>query len=149
MGAVIGIPATGAFAAASHSDPTGMVLDLGPNQGGLPANCPFPNGDAALTITSGNFVSHFTSNNNGGWGGETLTGQAVFSENGTPLYAGHLTTWDGAGNNAKAQTENGDTLTFHGSGPAGSLDIHANFHGITNAAGTLTANVQNVKVTCS
>ena len=32
VGAVVGIPATGAFAAASHSDPTGMVLDLGPNQ---------------------------------------------------------------------------------------------------------------------
>ena len=90
------------------------------------------------------------SNKNGDWGGETLTGQATFSENGGPaLYAGKLTTWDGGGNNAKAQTEIGDTLTFHGSGPAGSLDIHANFHQTTNAAGTLTANVTNVNVTCS
>jgi len=150
VGAAVGIPATGAFAAASHPDPTGMVLDLGPNQGGLPANCPFPNGDAALTVISGNAVSHLTTNKNGSWGGDTLTGQATFSENGGPaLYTGHLTTWDGFGHNEVGQFEGGDTLTFHGTGVAGSLDIHANFHTTINAAGNMTANVQNVKVTCS
>jgi hypothetical protein len=60
-----------------------------------------------------------------------------------------LTEWGGGGNNAAAQTEGGFTLTFNGSGPAGTLTIHVTSHTTTNNSGTPTATVQNVNVTCS
>jgi hypothetical protein len=143
------LPASAALAAAQHGSAAGMTIDLGPSPTGLPANCPFANGDANLTYLSGNAVQHGTSNNNGDWGGETSEGTAVFSEGSEPLYQGHLTEWDGGGNNAKAQTEFGETLTFHGTGDGGTLDLQVTFHGTTNASGTPTANVQNVSITCS
>ena len=149
VGVAVGIPASGAFAAASHSDPTGMVLDIGSSPTGVPANCPFANGDAAFTISSGNAVIHDSTNKNGDWGGSTITGQAVFSEDGTPLYSGHLTTWQGGGGNIQGQNEGGETLTFHGTGAAGSLDLHVNFHGTVSASGNMVGNVVNVNVTCS
>jgi hypothetical protein len=153
------LPAAAAFADSStqhmHSNGSaaGTPIDLGPNASGLPSNCPFPNDDANLVLIDGNSVSHGTMNANGDWGGGTTEGTATFYENdgttNTPWYTGHLTTWDGGGNNAKSQNEGGDTLTFHGTGAAGTLDIHANFHSTFNAAGTPTANVLNVKITCS
>jgi hypothetical protein len=142
------LPATGAFAAASHTSAAGMAIDLGPAPS-LPANCPFPNADANFIFSNGNTVSHDTSNKNGDWGGFTAEGTATFYEDTTPWYTGHLSMWGGGGNNAKSQNENGSTMDFHGTGAAGSLDIHANFHATFNAAGTMTANVQNIKITCS
>jgi hypothetical protein len=142
------LPASAAFASAQHSSAAGMTIDLGPSPTGIPSNCPFPNGDANLTFLNGNTVQHDTSNKNGDWGGETFEGTAVFAEGSDALYQGHLTEWDGGGNNAKAQTEFGQTLTYHGNGAGGTLDISANFHQTTNASGTPTANVQNVTITC-
>ncbi len=159
------IPASGAFAAAFHPNPAGHTIDVGPSPTGVPANCPFTNEDASLLVVDGHAVSHDTSNKNGDWGGLTLTGTAIFQEapysgfdtmgnpidTGAPVpfYEGHLSYWEGGGNNAAAQTEGGFTLDFHGSGPAGSFDLHVNTHQTTNNSGTPTASVANVSVTCS
>ena len=55
---------------------------------------------------------------------------------------GHLTIWNGGGNNATGQGEGGETLNFTGS----IVTIHVNFHQTSNASGTPTANVLNVQV---
>jgi hypothetical protein len=148
LGAAL-VPATAAFGVAQTGSAAGMPFDLGPSPVGLPASCPCPNGDANFVFVSGNTVSHDSSNANGDWGGQTAEGTAIFYEGSTPLYEGHLTIWGGGGNNAKAQTEGGLTLDFHGSGPGGTLTIHVNFHQTTNAQGTLTASPANVNVSCS
>ncbi|HEY2371239.1 MAG TPA: hypothetical protein VGH82_01695 [Gaiellaceae bacterium] len=68
---------------------------------------------------------------------------------------GHATEWGGGGQNSKPggdplnQSENGFTLHFHGSGSAGSVDIHLDAHSTTNNSGTPTNNFTNVTVTCS
>ena len=140
---------TGAYAVAQTGSAAGQVFDIGPDPAGLPANCPFPNNDATFHFLDGTMVQHGTTNKNGDWGGETLEGTAIFYEDTTPLYQGHVTIWTGGGNNAQSQSEGGFTLTFHGTGSLGSLDIHANFHQTSNANGNSTANVANVNVTCS
>jgi hypothetical protein len=137
----------------ANGSAAGMAVDISSDPAGLPSNCPFPNDDGNFIFISGNAVSHGTANANGDWGGQTAEGTATFYENdgttNTPWYTGHLTLWGGGGNNAKSQAVNGNTLDFHGTGAAGSLDIHANFHQTFNAAGTQTANVENIHVTCS
>lgn len=144
------LPATPAFAsAAQHAPAAGMTFDLGPAPSALPANCPFANGDANFAFLSGTAVQHDTQNANGDWGGFTVQGTAVFYEGTDALYQGHLTIWAGAGNNAKAQTENGFTLSFNGTGTGGSLAIHITQHATTNANGTPTSNVLNLNITCS
>ena len=60
-----------------------------------------------------------------------------------------MTQWFGEGNNSGGQTEQGFTLSFNGSGPAGKISIHANGHTTTNNAGTTTSNFNNGTVTCS
>jgi len=121
----------------------------------IPANCPsFLSTDSwSLDFVSGNAVSHGTSNKNGDWGGGTAEGQAVLTtSDGTARYAGHLTEWGGGGQNSPdgtKQTEGGFTLTFNGSGSAGSLSIHTDGHSTTNNSGTPTANHQNVTLTCT
>jgi hypothetical protein len=155
-------------ASAIHPPNTsGQVIDLGPSPAGLPSNCPFANDDASFVTVAGNAVAHDTTNANGDWGGLTFEGTVIFQEApysgfddfgspidsgpAVPLYEGHLSYWNGGGNNAGGQTEGGATVGFHGtalSGP-GTIDIHVNFQGTTNNAGTPTANVANVKVTCS
>ena len=100
----VGLAAPAAFADPGHpGSAAGFSIDFGPSPVGIPANCPFQNGDAALTWTSGQLNP------------ETVTGDAVFSEDGTDLYAGHATFWGNATN---------VTVTFHGTGPAGSLAFH-------------------------
>ena len=47
------------------------------------------------------------------------------------------------------QSEMGFTLHFNGSGPDGTLDIHADGHSTTNNSGTLTSSVMHVNVSCS
>lgn len=164
----IGVFAPTVLASAVHPpDTAGHVIDLGPSPLGLPANCPFANGDASFVTVGGNAVSHETSNKNGDWGGLTFEGTAIFQEapysgfddmgnpidTGAPvqLYEGHLSYWNGGGNNSGGQTEGGATLDFHGTALAGTgtLDLHVNFHGTANNAGTPTANVQNVNIACS
>lgn len=118
----------------------------------IPSNCPSflstPNWE--VDLVSGSAVFHFTENKNGDWGGGTMQGQAVLStSDGTNQYTGHVTQWFGQGNNSGGQTETGFTLTFNGSGPAGSISIHANGHTTTNNSGTTTSNFQNGTVTCS
>ena len=148
MAGIIGLPASAAFASAQHINLAGVPFDLGPSPTGV-GNCTFPNADANFVFISGNGVSHDTSNKNGDWGGMTAEGTATFYEDTTPLYQGHLTIWGGGGNNAKAQTEGGETLDFNGSGSSGTFRLHVNFHETTNASGKSTANVVNVNVTCS
>jgi hypothetical protein len=142
-------PAAPALASAQTGSAAGIPFDLGPSPVGLPSNCPFANSDANFVFQNGTFVSHGVTNKNGDWFGITAEGPAVFSEDTTALYQGHLTIWFGVGNNAKAQTENGFTLDYHGTGPGGSLAIHVDGHTTTNAGGTTTATPQHVHITCS
>jgi hypothetical protein len=60
-----------------------------------------------------------------------------------------LTTWDGGGGNIKGQNEGGNTFTFHGTGPDGTLDIHINGHSTTSASGNQVGNQMNGWITCS
>ena len=155
------------FASAGHPPTTsGHVIDLGPSPVGVPSNCPFANNDASVVTVGGNAVSHDTSNKNGDWGGLTFEGTAIFQEapysgfdqfgnpidTGPPvqLYEGHLSYWEGGGNNAGGQSEGGFTLDFHGTALSGTgkLDLHVNVHSATNDKGNPTANVANVSVTC-
>jgi hypothetical protein len=145
---VMGLSAAPAFGAAQTGSAAGFPFDLGPSPVGLPANCPFANGDANFVFLSGSFVQHDTTKPTGDWGGATAQGTAQFYEDSTPLYQGHLTLWEGGGNNAQSQTENGFTLDFNGSGAAGTLHIHIDAHGTTNNAGVQTANHQNVTISC-
>jgi hypothetical protein len=148
--AALVLPATPAFAsAAEHQPAAGLTFDLGPAPSGLPANCPFQNGDANFAFLSGTAIQHDTQNANGDWGGFTAQGTAVFYEGTDALYQGHLTIWGGGGNNAKAQTEGGLTLSFNGVGVGGSLSVHITQHATTNASGTPTSNVLDVNITCS
>jgi hypothetical protein len=148
IAAAMGLSAAPAFAAAQAGSAAGFPFDLGPSPVGLPVSCPFANDDANFVFLSGNTVQHFTSNKNGDWGGGTAEGTAQFYEGAAPLYRGHLTISEGGGNNAQAQSENGFTLDFNGSGTAGTLHIHVDAHGTTNNGGTPTANHQNVSISC-
>jgi hypothetical protein len=162
---VLLLPASTAFASASHPNPVGHTFDIGPAPTALPSNCSFANQDASFLLISGSAVSHDTSNKNGDWGGLTIQGTAIFQEapfsgfddNGNPidtgapvpLYQGHVSIWTGGGNNAGGQSEFGLTVDFHGSSASGNLDLHVTAHQTANNSGNLTASVQNVKVTCS
>lgn len=148
IAAGLGLSAAPAFGAAQTGNAAGQTFDLGPDPAGLPASCPFANGDANFVFQSGNMVMHDTSNKNGDWGGMTIEGTALFSEGTTPLYQGHLTIWEGGGNNAQSQNEGGFTLDFTGTGDGGTLAIHVNGHNTTNSHGTSTASVNNGTVTC-
>lgn len=124
----------------------------------IPPNCPtfLSTDNWALNFVGGNSVSHGTLNKNGDWGGGTVEGPAqLTTSDGTVQYAGHLTEWFGGGQNsnpggpATQQSEGGHTINFNGSGPAGTLSIHAVFHSTTNNSGTPTAQTINIQVTCS
>jgi hypothetical protein len=122
----------------------------GPAPVPLPSNCPFPNdANFSLNFVSGNAVLYGTANKNGDWFGANAEGIANFTEGNTLLYTGQLHAWFGAGNNAKAQSESGFTLSFNGTGVGGTLTIHANTQLTTNASGVTTATVTNINVTCS
>jgi hypothetical protein len=104
----------------------------------------------ALNFLDGNAVFHGTENKNGDWGGFTAQGPAVLtSSDQTVQYAGHATEWGGGGNNSGGQSEGGFTLSFNGSGLAGSISVHAHQHSTTNNAGAPTSNVFSATVTCS
>ena len=150
--AAVGLNGSAAFGAAQvqhfNGDISGMPFNLGPSPVPLPQSCTFPNADANFVFLSGTGVFHGTANNNGDWGGETLQGTAVFYEDTTPIAQGHLTIWEGGGNNSMGQNEGGITVNFTGGG----IQIHVNAHGTVPAnssTGLPTANVQNVTVTCS
>ncbi|GAC1542165.1 MAG: hypothetical protein NVS3B12_30050 [Acidimicrobiales bacterium] len=118
----------------------------------VPSNCPafLSTDNWTLAFINGNAVYHGTSNKNGDWGGFTASGQAALTtSDNTVQYFGHLTEWGGGGNKAGAQNEGGFTLTFNGSGIAGSVSIHVVAHTTTNNNGTQTVNFQNATVTCS
>jgi hypothetical protein len=125
---------------------------VGPPPVAVPSNCPaFLSTDAwSLAFLSGNGIQHFTSNNNGGWGTGTGEGPAALTTStGTVEYTGHATVWFGGGNNSGGQSEGGFTLTFNGSGTAGTISIHADQHSTTNNGGAPTSNVFNATITCS
>ena len=115
------------------------------------ANCPaFLSGDWSLDFVSGNSISHFTSNNNGGWGTATAQGPAnLTTSDGTVQYSGHLTEWFGGGSNKAGQTDGGFTLNFMGSGQAGNLSIHVESGSTTNNSGAPTADHSTATLTCS
>jgi hypothetical protein len=109
-----------------------------------------------LNFTDGNAVSHGTQNKNGDWGGATAEGSAVLAtSDGTVRYTGHATEWFGGGQNSNPggpptqQSEMGFTFSFNGSGPGGTISIHANSHQTTNNSGTPTSNVLLGTVNCS
>ena len=168
----LAISAAPAFAASSTmngtthcdlSDPTcasasGPILTGPPPPGvTLPANCPafLSTDNWQLAFVAGNSVSHGTINKNGDWGGGTATGTATLVDGNVVEYSGQATEWGGGGQNSNPggmptqQSMNGFTVHFHGSGPAGSIDIHINQHMTTNNANVPTANQLNVNVTCS
>ena len=153
IAASFGLSASTAFAAAQvqhfNGSIAGMPFDLGPSPYGLPPSCPFNNGDANFVFLSGTGVFHGTSNSNGDWGGETLQGTAVFYEDTTAIAQGHLTVWEGGGNNSVGQNEGGMTANFTGTGSGVSVTIHVNGHMTVNAQGQPTAQVINVNVACS
>jgi hypothetical protein len=124
----------------------------------VPSSCPawFSTDNWAVIFTGGNAVNHGTINKNGDWGGGTAEGPAVLeTSDGTVQYTGHATVWGGGGQNSNPggpptqQSVNGFTVHFNGSGPSGSITIHADVHSTTNNAGVLTANVFHAQVTCS
>jgi hypothetical protein len=146
---LLGVAAVPAGATAQTGNVTGLTMDLGPPPVQVPANCPFgQNDDASFLMLSGNGVFHDSQNKNGDWGGSTIEGIAQFTV-GTATYVGHLTMWGGGGNNAKGQNEGGQTMTFHGTGPDGTLDVHVNGHGTTSASGNQVGNQLNGTITCS
>ena len=146
---LLGVAAVPAGATAQTGDATGFSMDLGPAPVGTPANCPFSGGaDASFVMLSGTMVGHDSQNKNGDWGGETIEGIAQFDAGGI-LYTGHLTLWGGGGNNIVGQSEGGFTLTFHGSGSDGTLDLHVTGHNTVSASGNQVGNVQNGSITCS
>jgi len=149
LAATLGFGAAPAFGAAQTGSAAGMPFDLQSSPVGLPASCPFPNDDANFVFQSGTIVQHDSTNKNGDWGGATAQGTAIFYEDTTPLYSGHLTLWEGGGNNAQAQSEGGFTLDYHGSSAAGTFALHVDGHTTTNDHGTTTADVQHVRIACS
>jgi len=152
-------PSNGVINGTSHCNPSDPSCGANPVLTGppppfviLPANCPsFLSTDPwTLDFVSGTSVGHGTENKNGDWGGFTAQGLATLTTSDNVVqYTGHLTEWGGGGNNSGGQTEGGFTLTFNGSGSAGSLSIHVTGHSTTNNAGTPTNSFQKVNVTCS
>jgi hypothetical protein len=151
MTAAIGLYAAPAFGAvqASGSIAPGTPFDIGPAPNGLPSSCTFTNGDANFVFSSGSFVAHDTSNANGDWTGFTAQGTAEFLEDSTQVGQGHLTVWEGGGNNAKGQNEGGLTVNFTGTVSGGTVQIHVNGQMTTNAQGQPTADILNVGISCS
>ena len=149
--------ATASAGSALHCNPSSSQcpvgsLITGPSPVPLPGNCPswLSTDTWSLDFTDGNAVLHESTNKNGDWGGVTAEGPAALTSfDGTVQYAGHATEWGGGGNNSGGQTEGGFTLTFHGSGIAGSLSIHVDGHSTTNNGGIQTNNFTNVAVSCS
>lgn len=102
--------------------------------------CSLLNGDV-IVWTSANGVLHSETNNNGDWGGGTVTGAALLigTDGSTVLDQGTATGWSGGGNNAGAQSEGGTTIEFRGA----VYSFHIDFHVTTNNAGTPTAFVDH------
>jgi hypothetical protein len=118
-------PATGAFGAAQNGT-THTTSFFFPIAGAhAPAACKalvsFP---AAIASDDVNGFQHGTANKSGAWGGETHTGSATLYSLepdgmtlGAPQHVGHVTEWDGGGQNSPSgtnQTEFGETSTSRG-----------------------------------
>ena len=130
--------------------PAFPAIDVGPTM--APPNCPFFGEDVFINFVAGegNGVLHGSFNANGDWGGGTGEGPGTITDGeGNVLYSGHLTEWGGGGNNAKAQSENGFTLSFTGTGVDGSITVNAVSHMTTNAHGAVTSNLFNASIACT
>lgn len=161
----VGLATSAAFAnsAAQHISAADVNLLTGPPSMTLPANCPLFLSSVpwSLDFTNGNGVFYGTANKNGDWGGGNFEGPAnLTTSDGTVVvqYSGHAHVWFGGGQNSVSsdptapptnQGEQGATLTFNGSGIAGTISIHATMHMTQNNNGQPTANVQNIAVSCS
>jgi hypothetical protein len=123
----LGLAAPAALAAGNSGSAAGIVLDLGPFPGQVPANCP---SDAATD----NFALSFVSGN-ANKSGETIEGDAwlVNETLDQQAYFGHATFW---GN------ETNFTATFHGSNSGGQT---LNFH----VTGNKPHGIQVANLTCS
>lgn len=155
---LMGIWVTGASATATTFPAAGLSLDLGPAPpSGTPGvkvkgDCPsfLFNDDIGLTFTSGNAVSYGPTPNPMTFGGNA-EGNGVLTDNGSATsYQGHLHAWFGVNVNptGNAQNYNGTTVSFHGSGPAGSIQLNASFGGGSSASGRPTDWVQ-LDISCS
>jgi hypothetical protein len=145
---LLGTAALPAGATAQAGDVTGLTMPLGPPPVPVPANCPFGQTDGvSITMLSGHGVMHDSTNKNGDWGGDTLEGIAQFTI-GSATYTGHLTMWGGGGVNAMGQNEGGDTLSFHGTGTSGTLDVQISGHSTTSASGNQSGHLSGT-ITCS
>lgn len=157
LGLVAVGPAAGALGAAQTATTHTNTFFFGLSGANAPASCAalvaFP---AAIASNDVNGVQHGTQNNNGFWSTETYTGPATLyslNDDGTlasAQYTGHVTEWDGGGQNSPSgnnQGEFGTTLSFHGTSvtdPLQTLDIHADIHQTFNNAGTPTASVMHI-----
>lgn len=148
-GVVLGMGSAPAGASATHVGASGLTLDLGPSPTGIPANCPFGIGDFALAFTAGNAVQYGTATS----GGSTVTGPAVLSLDGTPVYAGRATAWDGGSSNHLGGLAFADTLAFMGTGLAdssASLSIHVSeAMAVPPGATAPAASPLNINIVCS
>jgi len=153
---VLAVAAAGGFIAAPASaaavtgDATGYSQVLGRPPVAPVGSCPFGQTNvASFTMLSGSMVNHGTSNTNGDWGGQTISGIALFTV-GSVSYTGHLTYWNGGGNNAQSQFEFGFTLNFKGTGSGGGLSINLHGHATSNANGVMTvSNPPSGSIICS
>jgi hypothetical protein len=119
---------TTASATGNSGSAAGYYVHLGQSPTGIPANCPFVNGDAALSFVSGQLMPQSAPGDAQG------AGEALFLLDGQALYLGHATF---------AQNNNSVTVSYHGtelSGP-GSLDFNVNIN--------MVHGFQNVNIRCS
>jgi hypothetical protein len=154
---VLGASSSAALATATQFPAAGLTIDLGPlpppSKGiDVVGNCPsFAFTDnVALQFTSGTAHNYGPGPNPGTFGGNA-EGNGTLLDNGSPAgYTGHLHAWFGVNINptGNLQNYNGETVSFHGSGPAGSIQINASFGGGSSASGNPTG-WAHVKVVCS
>jgi hypothetical protein len=164
VGVTTAVAASGTQNGTGHCNPADPLCGVNPLLTGppppfvtVPSNCPaFLSTDTwSLSFVDGSAVYHGTQNKNGDWGGFTAEGPAVLTSSDNAVqYTGHATVWGGGGQNSDPgadptqQSENGFTLHFNGSGPAGTFSLHVDSHQTTNNAGALTANTTHVNVSC-
>jgi hypothetical protein len=156
---VLGASAPAAFAGASTFPAAGLKIDVGsvppPGKGvSVVGDCPgyLFTDDMAFKFTSGSAVGYGPASNPLTFGGNAQGDAFLFDRTtASPTgYAGHLHVWFGVNVNptGNLQNYNGETVSFNGSGPAGSITINASFGGGQSASGNPTG-WAHVKVTCS
>jgi len=134
--------------------PNGAIPESGPGVK-IVGNCPawLFSDPIGFQFTSGNAVLYRIPPGAppGVSNGANAEGQATLMDGANPTtYSGHTHLWFGQNSNptGKAQGYFGETISFNGSGPGGSISITANPGFSSSASGNLNQWGQ-VKVTCS